>query len=299
MPGCGIAAELVVAVHAAEVEAEDRLADAVALVLGELLHLLEAAPGHELADDHALVAEARDDVGDDDERVAAEDARQTALVLGLELVVELLLDARADLGAQRLGVQPGRDRLHEPQDHPEVLHVGAHGGVHPGVLDLDRDVAAVVEASPVDLADRGGGDRHRVEGLEDLVERVVVLLLEDLLHVLEGDLGRRIAQLGELGLELLAELLGDQADVEEGHHLAELHGRALHRPQGGDDLLGGLELALGQRLLGLVVAARQVRGARPGLAHRLPGGQPPDGGRPPQARRRDRLLLASGHHEAG
>ena len=100
-----VAAELVVAVHAAEVEAEDRLADAVALVLRELLHLLEAAAGDELADDHALVAEARDDVGDDDERVAAEDARQAPLVLGLELVVELLLDARADLGAQRLGVQ--------------------------------------------------------------------------------------------------------------------------------------------------------------------------------------------------
>ena len=209
----------------------------------ELLHLLEAAAGHELADDHPLVAEARDDVGDDDERVAAEDARQAPLVLGLELVVELLLDARADLGAQRLGVEARRDRLHEPQDHPEVLHVRAHRGVDARVLDLDRDVAPVVEARLVDLADRGGGDRHRVERLEDLVERLVVLLLDDLLHVLEGDLRRRVAQLGELGLELLAVLLGDQADVEERHHLAELHRRALHRPQRGDDLLGGLELA--------------------------------------------------------
>ena len=240
-----------------------------------------------------------DDVRDDDERVAAEDARQAPLVLGLELVVELLLDARADLGPQRLGVQPGRDRLHEPQDHPEVLHVGPHGSVDPGVLDLDRDIAAVVEARLVDLADRGGGDRDRVEGLEDLVERVVVLLLEDLLHVLEGDLGRRVAQLGELGLELLAELLVDEADVEERHHLAELHGRALHRPQRGNDLLGRLELALGQRLLRLRVVARQVGGARPGLAHRLAGGEPPDGGRTPQPRRRDRLLLASGHQQAG
>ena len=198
------------------------------------------------------------------------------LVLGLELVVELLLDARADLGAQRLGVEARRDRLHEPQDHPEVLHVRAHGGVDARVLDLDRDVAPVVEARLVDLADRGGGDRDRVEGLEDLVDRLVVLLLDDLLHVLEGDLRRRVAQLGELGLELLAVLLGDQPDVEERHDLAELHGRALHRPQGGDDLLGGLELALGQRLLGLLVRARQVGRARPGLANGLPGGQPPD-----------------------
>ena len=38
-----IAGELAVAVHALEVEAEDDLADPVALGLGQLLHLLEAA----------------------------------------------------------------------------------------------------------------------------------------------------------------------------------------------------------------------------------------------------------------
>ena len=113
----------------------------------------------------------------------------------------------------------------------------------PGYWTLTATSRPSSQARLVDLADRGGGDRHRVEGLEDLVERLVVLLLEDLLHVLEGDLRRRVAQLGELGLELLAELLGDQADVEERHHLAELHRRALHRPQRGDDLLGGLDLA--------------------------------------------------------
>jgi hypothetical protein len=37
-----VARELVVAVHAAEVEAEDDLGDPVAVVLGQLLHLLEA-----------------------------------------------------------------------------------------------------------------------------------------------------------------------------------------------------------------------------------------------------------------
>ena len=50
-----------------------------------------------------------------------------ALVLGLELVVELLADARADLLGGRLDVEPRRDALHQPQDHPEVLHVGADG----------------------------------------------------------------------------------------------------------------------------------------------------------------------------
>ena len=63
-------------------------------------------------------------------------------------------------------------------------------------------------------------------------------------------------------------LLGDQADVEERHHLAELHRRALHRAQRGDDLLGRLEVALLERLGALVgratFAACVPPGARPG-----------------------------------
>ncbi len=53
--GVRVTGELVVAVHAAEVEAVDDLAEAVALVLRELLELLEAAALDELADDHLLV----------------------------------------------------------------------------------------------------------------------------------------------------------------------------------------------------------------------------------------------------
>ena len=193
-----------------------------------------------------------------------------ALVLGLELVVELLLDARADLGRPApWGPGPGATDFMSRRIIPRFCMSERTAVLTPGYWTLTATSRPSSQARLVDLADRGGGDRHRVEGLEDLVERVVVLLLEDLLHVLEGDLRRRVAQLGELGLELLAELLGDQADVEERHHLAELHRRALHRPQRGDDLLGRLELALGQRLLRLLVVARQVGGARPGLAHRL------------------------------
>ena len=42
-------------------------------------------------------------------------------------------------------------------------------------------------------------------------------------------------------------LLGHEPDVEEAHHLPELHRRALHRPERGDDLLGGLEVAALER----------------------------------------------------
>ena len=113
-----------------------------------------------------------DDVGDDDERVAAEDPRQRALVLRLELVVELLADPRADLLGGRLDVEARRDLLHQPQDHPEVLHVRADRLGDAGVLDLHRDLAAVVQPRPVDLADRGRGHRRLVELGERLVERL-------------------------------------------------------------------------------------------------------------------------------
>ena len=174
------------------------------------------------------------------------------------------------------GSRPGAIDAHEAQDHPHVLHVGADRVGDARVLHLDGDVATVVEPGAVDLADRRRGDRVLVELVEDVVELVVVLLLEDLAHVLERDLRRGVAQLGELGLELLAVLLGHEADVQEREDLAELHGRALHRAQRGDDLLGRLVLAARERLSPRVLASERVGRTRPGLSRGLPGGQPPD-----------------------
>ena len=123
-----------------------------------------------------------------------EDARERPLVLGLELVVELLFDALGDLAADRLRIHSRGDPLGEAQDQSEVLHVGAHGGGDARVLDLDRDIPAVLEPGPVDLADRGGRDRLLVEALEHLVDRIVELVLDHLAHLLEGDRRRRVAQ---------------------------------------------------------------------------------------------------------
>ncbi len=53
-----IAGELPVAVQAAEEEAEDDLAEPVALRLRAALELLEADAVHELADEHALARQA-------------------------------------------------------------------------------------------------------------------------------------------------------------------------------------------------------------------------------------------------
>src|SRR4051794_35938462 len=120
-----IAGELAVAVHRAEEEAEDDLAHAVAGGLVALLYLFEADAFDELADHHAFARETRDDVGDEDERVSAEDAGERALVARLELVVELLDHAHANLVPDRLGVEAGSDAAHQAQDDAEVLHGGA------------------------------------------------------------------------------------------------------------------------------------------------------------------------------
>src|SRR4051794_4403350 len=201
--------------------------------------------------------------------MAAVDAREPALVRRLELVVELLVDALADLLGQALGVEPRRHPLHEPHDHPEVLHVRAHRAVDARVLDLDRDLAALHGARAVDLPDRRGGDRVLVELVEELAELALEVLLDDLAHVLEGHLRRGVAQRRELALELLAVLLGDEADVEEAHDLPELHRRALHRPERRDDLLGRLDLPALERALLALVVAPDVRRARPHLLDRL------------------------------
>ena len=118
--------------------------------------------------------------------MAAVDPRQRALVLGLELVVELLVDPRADLLADRLRIHAGGDPLGQPQDQAQVLHVGPDRGGDPRVLDLDRDLAAVEQRRPVHLADRRRGDRLLVEVLEHVLEPLAELLLDHLAHVLEA-----------------------------------------------------------------------------------------------------------------
>ncbi len=155
---------------------------------GRPLSSSKPTPADELADEHPLARERVDDVGDDDERVPAEDARQRALVLGLELVVELLDDPLPDLLGDRLHVQPGRHPLEQAHDHVQVLQVRPHRGRHARVLDLDRHLAPVlVERRAVDLPDRRGRDRLLVEVVEHLRDRLFEVLLDHLAHLLEGD----------------------------------------------------------------------------------------------------------------
>ena len=256
--GVGVARELALAEHRPVEEAEDDLADAIALgvVLG--LELRKAVAVHELGDDQPLPRQAGQDVRNHDEGVAAVDAREHALVAGLQFVVELLDDPLAHLVGKRLHVKLWGDLADEPEDQPEVLQVGLDRAVDPRVLDLDRDLPTI-DRRPVHLPDRRSRDRLLVEIVEHCSQRRTEVLLDHLAHVLERNRRRGVAQLRELALELLAILLRDEADIHERQHLADLHRGALHRPEHGHDLPGGLDVALLERGRRFLVGAHDVR----------------------------------------
>ena len=144
------------------------------------------------------------DLRDPHERVAAERPVHAALVLRLDLVVELVGDALAQLVEQRLRIHPRRHPLEQRHEELDVAHVGVDRLGDARVLDLHRDVVALVRRRAVDLPDRRGRDRPLVERREVLVELPADVALGDLAHVLERDLRRAVAQRGEALLELLA-----------------------------------------------------------------------------------------------
>ena len=159
---------------------------------------------------------------------------------------------------------PGRDPLGEPQDQPEVLHVGADRGGDARVLDLDRDLAPVCSRArytwPIEAAAIGSSSNSSNTSFSGSSSSSSITLRMSL----KVTVRRRVAQRRELALELLAVLLGHHADVEERQHLPDLHRGALHRPERGDDLLGRLDLAALERDLA------PLRGCASTLAARVP-----------------------------
>ena len=199
--------------------------------------------------------------------MAAEAALQAALVLGLELVVELVGDQLAHLGQERTRVEPGREAPQDRADEAEVAQVGLDRLGHAGVLDLDGDLRPVVRARAVDLAERRERERLLVEVGEQLADGRVELVLDDPAHAIERDRRRARRQGAEGALGALA------LEGEHREQLHELRARALHPPELGAELLGQRE--------GLRVPAR-----RRSLTLRRHGGLGPSrSSRPAPARR--------------
>ena len=92
-------------------EAQDDLADAVALCLLEPCDLIEPQPIDVLGDEDALRREICVYARDVHVRVPAEEPREAALVLRLDLVVELIRDPLAHLAQHRACIRAGRQAL--------------------------------------------------------------------------------------------------------------------------------------------------------------------------------------------
>ncbi len=225
----------------------------------------------------------------------AEGALEGAVVLRLELVVELLGDPLADLAADGLDVEAGRNPLDEPEDQVEVAEVDLDRLGDARILDLDGDLLArrgclARWTWPIDAA----ANASRLELGEAVVDRPAEVVLDDLADVVEAELRRVVAKLRERRAELLLALLGEARQLDRREHLADLHRGALHLAELPGDLHGDRGDAVVGRALRALFVAGQVREPRPGPAQPLAGDHPADPGGsadPPGADPRGVLLV--------
>ena len=147
----------------------------------------------------------------------------------------------------------------------------------------------------VDLADRRRGHASSSNSAKTSSSGSLELGLDHLAHVLEGHPRRGVAQLGQLRLDALLELLGEGAGVDERGHLADLHRRALHVPEHLEDLLGGLGLAPRRGLAPASSPRVEVGGLGGVVARGLAAGQPGDLRGAADAAGRDRAVLLASH----
>ena len=206
----------------------------------------------------------------------APSARDGAVVLRLDLVVELLGDALAQLGCQRPGVEPGRKALHERQQQAEVAQVALDRLRHPGVLDLHGHGFAVARDRAMHLADRGGREGVVLELCEMPFDGPAQFAAHEPLDLRPRQRRHVVAQRRERLLELLALGRRDRREVDGREHLADLHRSAAHVPELLDQLAGERGGALATRRLGALARAHHVGGAGAGPAQALAGDEAAD-----------------------
>jgi hypothetical protein len=114
--------------------------------------------------------------------VAAERSLEAALVLGLELVVDLVGDPLAHLGQHRTRVECRRKARDDRSEEAEIAQLGLDAISHARVLHLDRDVLSVASGRPVDLPERGEGERLLVDFGEQLADASVDVQLAHASH---------------------------------------------------------------------------------------------------------------------
>ena len=111
------------------------------------------------------------------------------------------------------------------------------------------------------LPDRGGGDGFRVPGGEGPLRRLAQLFRDDLRGQFRAHRRHAVLQPAQRPAGG-----GGQAVVDVAGHLAQLHQHALHRPQGGGDVLGGLQRQVVPQRFPVLTRA----GEEPGRVARVP-----------------------------
>ena len=275
VPRVRVAVERVRPVQAAEHEAVDRLGGQVALGLRPGEKLGEPRAVGQITGHHPAGAELGHDTGHADSGMAGVVAREHLLVAGLPAVVEFLGDPFPQLGQQRVDVLHRRGDLEHPAQQRDVAQVGLDRLGDARVLHLHRDGPAVPGDRPVHLPDRGGRDGLGIPGGEGPVRRLAQLFGDDLGGQFRAHGGHAVLQPAQRPPGG-----GGQAVVDVAGHLAQLHQHALHRPQGGGDILGGLQgQIVAQRLAVLARAGEQP--GRAGRVARAPAGHEPHRGQAP------------------
>jgi hypothetical protein len=168
-----------------------------------------------------------------DALVAREVAPERLSVARLLLVVELLADRARELVDELPGVDEvelAHSVAHDARDRGHQLQIGFDLARRRRPLHLDHDVLDVREGRPMHLADRGGGDRPRVEREERAVDPEPELLLDDALDVLDRERRHVVLELLQLDDDVRRDDVGPGRE-----QLTELHERRAelveHLPQ--------------------------------------------------------------------
>ena len=149
---------------------------------------VDLGAAHELHREYARRAELGIDLGEADVGVRGEVRAEPGVVRGLDPEVGLVVDRVDEVPgvADRIVAPPQRAQCEDPREPDQDDRVALDLAAHAGAQDLDRDLAAILEARAVDLCDRGRRDRGLVELGEQLADRLAEVGLED-----RADLAKR------------------------------------------------------------------------------------------------------------
>ena len=137
-------------------------------------------------------------------------------------IVDLLHELALRLAREAGDIEVERQQVEQAEQRGHVVHVALDRSRDAGILDLQREVAAVARASAVHLPDRGGGDRLEIEVRKTRLPTAAVLAPQYTAQLRHGHGRGARAQHGQR----LGELRRQDVSPLQGHDLTKLHGCA-------------------------------------------------------------------------